>query len=245
MAYFGCGNVKLTVVGPDEGVDVVSDRAVAQVKSGRHPTGRPVVQQIYGVAVEEGKDAYLFTRSGVTPAALEWAETAPVALFRLSDDGIASADNEFAERVIGEAGEGVDGWEAIVSTFEALRDRRVPALITSRFRLPDGHLGAWSIRVDESGTIAATRDFAGGRWVRRPTIADAVRQIAADIERSGLSFWDCNPIIEVRGIKRRFVDVASASSEVLDTEIIASTGARSDDGDETGDPRQRERESDD
>jgi len=93
--------------------------------------------------------------------------------------------------------------------------------------------------------IAATRDFAGGRWVRLPTIADAVRQVAGDIERSGLSFWDCNPIIEVRGIKRRFVDVASVSSEVLDTESVASTGARSDDGGQAGEPRQRESESGD
>ena len=80
MVYFGYADAQLCRGGPDAGIDISSTDAVAQVKAGETPTGRPVVQQLSGIAGQVGKRPVLFTVSGVTDEAREWADKAGIAL---------------------------------------------------------------------------------------------------------------------------------------------------------------------
>ena len=68
--------------GPDGGVDVrVPGKLVAQVKLPQ--VGRPVVQQIYGVAQSESAKAVIFSAKGFTKNAENWANEHQIGLFLL------------------------------------------------------------------------------------------------------------------------------------------------------------------
>ena len=81
MRYFGYDDAATTSDGADGGVDVESSKVVAQVKAEVGKVGRPVVQQIYGIASMAKKEAALFSLGGYTAEAEEWADKAKVALF--------------------------------------------------------------------------------------------------------------------------------------------------------------------
>lgn len=74
--------------GADGGVDVETSRLAIQVKATSRPVGRPVVQNIFGVATSRGKQAALVATSGFTSAAKSWASSHGVALFQLKRDGV-------------------------------------------------------------------------------------------------------------------------------------------------------------
>lgn len=78
----GHPNAELTPDGADGGYDVFSDAVVAQVKAEMVPTGRPVIQQIAGIAAVEGKSAMCFSLAGFTREATVWAARAGVQLYR-------------------------------------------------------------------------------------------------------------------------------------------------------------------
>ena len=65
----GFTDADLTGEGADGGVDVRSSNLVAQVKAELKPVGRPVIQQIFGVASAEGSEAACFALSGFTSEA--------------------------------------------------------------------------------------------------------------------------------------------------------------------------------
>lgn len=73
MRANGHRDAKLTKSGADGGVDVVSSKAVAQVKHQSRPVRLPEVQRIFGIAVAERKRALIFASSGFTAAARAWA----------------------------------------------------------------------------------------------------------------------------------------------------------------------------
>ena len=87
MRYLGFDDATSTPPGSDGGVDVVSSRALGQVKMEGVATGRPVVQAIFGIASLERKQAVVFSLAGYTAQALEWAEKAGVACFEFNVDG--------------------------------------------------------------------------------------------------------------------------------------------------------------
>ena len=87
MVALGFGNVRVTPPGPDGGIDVVSDLAVAQVKMEALPTGGPAVQALHGVAAVEGKRALFFSLAGYTVQAVTWADRAGMACFKFEFDG--------------------------------------------------------------------------------------------------------------------------------------------------------------
>jgi hypothetical protein len=102
MKYWGYSNVAATAVGPDGGVDVLSEEAVAQVKAESIPTGRPKVQQHHGVAVSAAKQALFFSLAGYTPAALTYAEENNICLFQFDLQGEPEAANAPAYRLLNE-----------------------------------------------------------------------------------------------------------------------------------------------
>lgn len=89
--------------GPDGGVDVVSSAAVAQVKATVGPAGRPIIQQIYGIASHESKQAVVFSIGGFTPEAVDWANSARVSLFQLDLSGDTTPANRLATELIAAA----------------------------------------------------------------------------------------------------------------------------------------------
>ncbi len=100
--------------GPDGGIDVRSTRAVAQVKATVGAVGRPVVQQVCGVASLENVLGMVFAIGGFTDEAVDWAHDAGVALFVFDLAGGVEAMNGAARRVLGNA----SGIESFVRQFE-------------------------------------------------------------------------------------------------------------------------------
>ena len=100
MKYLGFSDAQETPVGADEGIDVNSTRAVAQVKAYMVPVGRPDVQNLAGVAAAEKKRGVFFALSGYTPQAIQWADKANVALFSFDLQGRPEAVNSVAHKLL-------------------------------------------------------------------------------------------------------------------------------------------------
>ena len=100
MRYFGFDDAGVTRVGADEGIDVDSSRAVAQVKAHMVPVGRPDVQNLAGVAAAEKKMGIFFALNGYTPQAIAWADRADIALFAFDLQGEPEAMNVHARRLM-------------------------------------------------------------------------------------------------------------------------------------------------
>ncbi|MGY2005303.1 restriction endonuclease [Blastococcus sp. SYSU DS1024] len=99
MSHFGYSNVTVTPVGPDEGIDVISDEALCQVKAETAPTGLPVVQRHFGVCQAHRKDSIFFSLAGYTPKAAAWADIQEMALFRFDLQGRPEAYNHAAREI--------------------------------------------------------------------------------------------------------------------------------------------------
>lgn len=99
VTYMGFGPAHVTPVGPDQGIDVVASTAVAQVKMEAVATGRPVVQQLFGCAVAEGKTGILFSLAGYTREAIAWADRVGLPLFRFDLQGLPSPVNGSAREL--------------------------------------------------------------------------------------------------------------------------------------------------
>lgn len=179
----------------DSGKDVESETIVAQVKAGRTPTGRPVIQQIFGVATLEQKTAMVFSVAPYTTEAEEWAEAAGVALFRLEHRGRVRPVNRKAHRVMQQTTRGLTGWHGLEARLAVLAANNARVSATSTFRTPAGYMGFWGIWID-SGRIEVSRNLAGSGTRRVPDLRSAVRTVARQVRSVGAGFWDCHPIIE-------------------------------------------------
>lgn len=114
MERLGLTGATLTASGADQGIDVVADDAVAQVKHFGTPVGAPVVQQLRGAA--HGVDwALFYALSGYTDPAVRYADSANVALFSYTTGGHVAAVNAAARYLEEKAGAG-EGFDA--SEFE-------------------------------------------------------------------------------------------------------------------------------
>jgi tetratricopeptide (TPR) repeat protein len=102
MFYFGFTDAALTQRGSDGGIDVTSERAIAQVKYRETPTSRPDVQRLEGEAVRQGKQSIFFSLKGYSKPAVEWAgaSTTKLALFTYDKQGNVIAENVHAEALL-------------------------------------------------------------------------------------------------------------------------------------------------
>jgi hypothetical protein len=88
MRAWGYADAQVTQAGPDGGVDVRSAYALAQVKYVAAAVGRPDIQRFVGAAAgEPGKRLIFFSGSGYTATAVDYANSAGVALFQYALDG--------------------------------------------------------------------------------------------------------------------------------------------------------------
>jgi len=83
----------------DGGIDVITARWAVQVKHTAKRVGRPAVQQLVGAALSLGRSPALFSTSGFSAPACDYALDHDVALFELDLDGSAHGINRPALRV--------------------------------------------------------------------------------------------------------------------------------------------------
>lgn len=108
MSALGLTNVTLSPEGPDGGVDVSSDEALAQVKlEGRNST-REQLQRLTGIALTQGTSALFFSLAGYTQAAVEWAEATNMALFTFAYDGSLAAESTLATDLLSAGSSALD-----------------------------------------------------------------------------------------------------------------------------------------
>lgn len=95
MRAYGFSDARTTPSGADGGLDVVSRWGCAQVKFFSNPVGRPDIQKLKGAS--HGRDRALFyALSGYTPAAVQWADQAQVALWQFDQYGMVWPVNGLA-----------------------------------------------------------------------------------------------------------------------------------------------------
>lgn len=100
MRYLGFTDAVATPVGADEGIDVLAERAVAQVKKEGSRTTRPTVQQLHGAATAKQRAALFFSMAGYTPPAITWASQQDIALFQYDLQGTPQPVNPPALRLL-------------------------------------------------------------------------------------------------------------------------------------------------
>jgi hypothetical protein len=101
MRRWGYSDATVTNGGADGGIDVRSERALAQVKYLAAAVGRPDVQRLGGVGAEEtGKQLFFFSGSGYTTTASAYADATGMALFTYGLDGSMVPVNAAASHVM-------------------------------------------------------------------------------------------------------------------------------------------------
>jgi hypothetical protein len=104
MKQLGFDDAKLTPAGPDGGLDVLAQAAVAQVKHYTDsPIGAPAVQQLRGAGISVDWVMF-YALSGYTRAALDFADSANVALFTYAVDGTVNPVSAAAKHLTERAG---------------------------------------------------------------------------------------------------------------------------------------------
>ncbi len=94
-------DARVTECGADEGVDVRSRRAIAQVKFQSAPVGRPALQQLVGARARRSDvELVFYSRSGYSKQAIEYASLMNIALFTYAASGKVAPVNS-AARVLG------------------------------------------------------------------------------------------------------------------------------------------------
>lgn len=157
MRYFGYIDARVGPDGPDGGVDVDSSVAVAQVKAEMRPTGRPVVQHIFGVAAHEGKSALVFSLAGYTDDAVDWATEAGVALFRFDLSGEPEPVTGAAKDMFARAGGGPDPWDSLLERCRRFQVEAMVAGVKGAGTRHDGLGMEWRVAFgDRAITISAT-----------------------------------------------------------------------------------------
>ena len=99
LLFLGFTDARLTKQGPDGGIDVFGSRCVVQVKMEAKPTSPHVVQAIFGIGQKQGKQALVFSLSGFTKKAVEFADSADVPLFTFDLQGEPAPANGAAKRL--------------------------------------------------------------------------------------------------------------------------------------------------
>ncbi|MEV5726229.1 MULTISPECIES: restriction endonuclease [Streptomyces] len=100
MRHWGFDDAKARPGGADGGVDVVSRRALGQVKFQASSVGRPELQRLFGARGKAmDKQLLFFTGSSYAATALSYAEENDIALFVYGLDGAMRPVNAVARRI--------------------------------------------------------------------------------------------------------------------------------------------------
>jgi hypothetical protein len=81
LLYLGASGAKTTQYSQDGGIDCLADKYVAQVKHLSKPVSVGAIREIFAVGVSKGKTPLIFSKSGFTSAAIDFAIEYHVLLF--------------------------------------------------------------------------------------------------------------------------------------------------------------------
>lgn len=100
MQAMGFTDAVLSVSGADQGIDVVSRHAVAQVKREATAVGSPAIQRFFGAAaMQDAEHKLFFSGSGYSRAAYDAAEKLGIALFTYQLDGRITPEDSLANEL--------------------------------------------------------------------------------------------------------------------------------------------------
>lgn len=100
MESLGFTGVSVTPTGADEGIDVSSREALAQVKMEGVKTSREKVQRLTGICSYYDQRAIFFSLSGYTSPAIEWADKTDTACFEFQYDGTITPRSAAAKNLL-------------------------------------------------------------------------------------------------------------------------------------------------
>lgn len=100
MKQWGYSDSRVTGGGADQGVDVRSTAALAQVKHQVESVECADLQRIFAARSQGGQQLMVFTDAGYVPAAVVYADMAAMLLFRYDLDGDLYAANPAAARFL-------------------------------------------------------------------------------------------------------------------------------------------------
>ena len=101
MALLGEENVEVTRSTSDGGIDITSNRCVAQVKNYKGSVGVAEVRSFFGAAVVDGRLPLFFTSGTYTKSALDFADSAGIYLYRyVANEGTLDGVNELAKQTL-------------------------------------------------------------------------------------------------------------------------------------------------
>ena len=101
MRHWGYTDAAVTAGGPDGGIDVRADGALAQVKFEAVRVGAPLLQRLVGArGLDHDKALFFFTGAGYAKPAVTYANTMSIALFKYGLDGSMTPVNAAASKVV-------------------------------------------------------------------------------------------------------------------------------------------------
>lgn len=122
----GFGDVQITNVGKDNGLDVLGTAIAAQVKMTALPVGRPTLQQLVGASRKQYLACY--STSGYTKDARIFANEHSISLFSVSNRGLVEPANDFATSLTHEVSDSQESklWRETYSYCEDVVHRMRP-----------------------------------------------------------------------------------------------------------------------
>lgn len=99
MRWLGWGDATTTPAGTDASIEVVARHAVARVAANVALTGRPEVQQLFGVGASLHRTPVFFSSSGYTVQATQWSDSVEMPLFTFDLSGEPQPVNRRARSI--------------------------------------------------------------------------------------------------------------------------------------------------
>jgi Restriction endonuclease len=135
LQWLGFDDAACTGRGKDEGVDVVGNRVVAQVKCEQKNTSRGQLQKLIGAGFKyPGACLVFFSLCGYSRESLAWAAEVDMALFEFDYQGSMAAVSPLARRLLDEADQRDRMTEAFECYSRTAAEVRVADFLTLRHR---------------------------------------------------------------------------------------------------------------
>lgn len=183
MRSIGFIDAQKTQDGADGGIDVESSEAAAQVKFYANPVGRPDIQRLLGAA-HEYRIPVFYSTGGYTKEAMQYANRAGVALFKMDPYGLAEPCSEPAD---------------VLTAPDQVQERqeRLEELKAVRYRY-----AAASFKQD----VELYAEF--GRQVKlSDDHSPLFTHVLSDLERAVQSFWDAVEQHQFESADRLFQEI--------------------------------------
>jgi tetratricopeptide (TPR) repeat protein len=100
MIYFGFSDSKVTRVGPDNGIDIISSKAIGQVKFKGVKTPREDIKMLHSDTITNGRRGIFFSLSGYAKTAITFADQVDIALFEFDYQGVPQPVNQSARYLL-------------------------------------------------------------------------------------------------------------------------------------------------